>query len=317
MVKLIISEPSIILKSTLKEMVDEVIDEKDEFNYNVFDFEETPFEEIVDCLQTPSFSSPNKVVICKNTYFIGEPKKKLPFENKLDTLFDYLEDPNPDCLFIMICPLRYFNNKSDFLKKYNKYGELINLSFKDVTDFQNYGMKLIKATNIKMTDGARNILFERCAGDVCKLEREIAKLALFEDEIDMPTISSMVSAPLEDNVFKLSNALLAKKPKEVMKTYNDLKLLKQEPIMLIGMLANQFRLMLQVFILRNEGKSNDEIANMLDVHPYRVSAAVKSSINYNINDVKNILVDLATLDAKIKKGEADRYVDFELFLATK
>ena len=44
MVKLIISEPSIILKSTLKEMVDEVIDEKDEFNYNVFDFEDTPFE---------------------------------------------------------------------------------------------------------------------------------------------------------------------------------------------------------------------------------------------------------------------------------
>ena len=39
--------------------------------------------------------------------------------------------------------------------------------------------------------------------------------------------------------------------------------------------------------------------------------------NYNVNDVKNILVDLATLDAKIKTGENDRYVDFELFLATK
>jgi DNA polymerase III delta subunit len=56
---------------------------------------------------------------------------------------------------------------------------------------------------------------------------------------------------------------------------------------------------------------------MLDINAYRVKYAIKYSQNYSINDIKNILVELSTLDAKIKKGEADRYIDFELFLATK
>ena len=96
-----------------------------------------------------------------------------------------------------------------------------------------------------------------------------------------------------------------------------LKLLKMEPIALIAMLANQFRLILQVAILRKENKREDEIATLLQVHPYRVKLATKHINNYNLNEVKKIMVDLATLDAKIKTGENDRYVDFELFLATK
>ena len=70
MVRLLISEPSLILKGKLNTYTYEVIEEKDEFNYIVFDFEENSFEEIIDALQTPSFSSVKKVVICKNPYFI-------------------------------------------------------------------------------------------------------------------------------------------------------------------------------------------------------------------------------------------------------
>jgi DNA polymerase-3 subunit delta len=86
---------------------------------------------------------------------------------------------------------------------------------------------------------------------------------------------------------------------------------------LISLLAAQFRLILEVSILMKNGKQDNVIATILNVHPYRVKMAYRHLQNYNVNDVKNILVDLATLDAKIKTGENDRYVDFELFLATK
>ena len=100
MIKLIISEPSLLLKAKLNEYTFEVIDEKDEFNYCVFDFEETPLDEIIDTLQSPSFSSEKKVVVCKNPYFIKDSKVKLPFENDLSLLEQYIKDPNPDSEFI-------------------------------------------------------------------------------------------------------------------------------------------------------------------------------------------------------------------------
>ena len=317
MIRLLISEPSLILKGKLNQYTKDVIEEKDEFNYNVFDFEENSFEEIVDALQTPSFSSLKKVVVCKNPYFIKDSKVKLPFTNDIKTLEEYINNENPDSEWIIICPKKYFSGKSKFINMISKVGEVENLLFEDENEFISYGNSLIEATKINIDSKAKEILFERCAGDVCKLEREIAKLAIFNDKIDADIITKMVSRPLEDDVFELSNALLNKDHKRIMKLYSDLKLLKMEPINLIALLANQFRLIMQVLILKKENKKEADIATILQVHPYRVKMAIKHGYNYSLNDVKNILVELATLDAKIKTGEADRYVDFELFLATK
>ena len=317
MIRLLISEPSLILKSKLNQYTKDVIEEKDEFNYNVFDFEENSFEEIVDALQTPSFSSLKKVVVCKNPYFIKDSKVKLPFTNDIKTLEEYINNENPDSEWIIICPKKYFSGKSKFINMISKLGEVENLLFEDENEFISYGNSLIEATKINIDSKAKEILFERCAGDVCKLEREIAKLAIFNDKIDVDIITKMVSRPLEDDVFELSNALLNKDHKRIMKLYSDLKLLKMEPINLIALLANQFRLIMQVLILKKENKKEADIATILQVHPYRVKMAIKHGYTYSLNDVKKILVELATLDAKIKTGEADRYVDFELFLATK
>lgn len=317
MIKLIISEPSLLLKAKLNEYTLEVVEKKDDFNYFVFDFEQTPLDEIIDTLQSPSFSSPRKVIVCKNPYFIKDEKTKLPFTNDLKNLEEYLRNPNPNSELIIICNKKYHSAKSKYLNLFNKIATIENLLFEDEDSFNNYGDLLIEKTNVNIDIKAKKILYERCAGDVCKLEREIAKLALYNDKIDSSIISKMVSRPLEDDVFELSNALLIKDKKKTLKIYNDLKLLKIEPIYLISLLANQFRLILQVAILKKDNKKEDEIAKILEVHPYRIKLAAKYLVNYSLNSVKQILIDLASLDAKIKIGENDRYVDFELFLASR
>ena len=317
MIRLLISEPSILLRAKLNEYTNDTIESKDDFNYVVFDFEENPLEEIIDSLQTPAFGSDKKVVICKNPYFIKDEKIKLPFTNDLEKIDEYLKDPNPDCEFIIVCPKKYYNAKSKFIKMISKYAEIENLLFEDENDFYSYGMQLIKKANIDIAPKATTILFDRCREDVCKLEREIAKLALYSDYIDEELINKMVSKPLEDDVFELSNALLKQERKKIMQIYTDLKLLKIEPITLISLLANQFRLVLQVAILKKKNLGETEMASFLNVHPYRVKLSLQYLKNYNLNEVKNILVDLANLDSKIKSGQNDRYVDFELFLATR
>ena len=317
MVKLIISEPSILLKSKLNSYIREVIDEKNEFNYCVFDFEETPMDEIVDTLQMPSFCLGRKVVVCKNPYFIKDSKVKLAFENNVELLEKYIESPNPDSELIIVCPQKYYSVKSKFINKISKKYFVENLLFENEEEFSNYGNQLIEKANIQIDLKATQILFERCERDVCKLEREIAKLALYDDFITVKVIEKMVSRPLEDDVFELSNALLVKDHNKIMKIYHDLKLLKVEPVQLISLLANQFRLILQVSILKKEMLKENDIATKLNVHPYRVKLASKYLYNYNLEEIKNVLTELAILDVKIKKGEADRYIDFEIFLSTK
>ena len=285
MIRLLISEPSLVLKAKLNEYSSEVIEERDDFNYCVFDFEESSFEEIIDCLQTPSFSTLRKVVICKNPYFIKGEKIKLPFDNDIKDLEKYIENPNPDSEFIIVCPKRYYSNKSKIINLINKHGQVENLLFEKEEELKQYGRTLISKTGVKISEKAANILFERCIEDVCKLEREIAKLSLYEEYIDEDIITKMVSRPLEDDVFELTNALMAKNHKRTMQIYNDLKLLKIEPIQLIALLSNQFRLMMQAIILKKEDKTENEIATILEVHPYRVKTALRNVYNYSLDEV--------------------------------
>ena len=62
--------------------------------------------------------------------------------------------------------------------------------------------------------------------------------------------------------------------------------------------------------------SNDEIATTLNIHPYRVKLAAENTRKYSLNQVKKFLITLSNLDIDIKRGVKDRYIDFEIFLAT-
>lgn len=315
MIYLLIGEQSLLLKSTLNQIVNNAIDYKDEFNYINLDFENNSLESILDCLQTPAFGSDKKVVIVKNPYFFNDAKKKLPFTNDLTELEQYLYNPNDDCEFIIICQKEYYNPKHKIATILQKIGTVKNLIIESYEDIKDYAQTIMKKLNIDIEPSAFSLLLSRCK-DIVTLEKELGKLSLYSNYIDYEAVEHLVPRPLEENVFDLSNAILKKDTKKAMQIYSDLKTIKTEPIALISMLANQFRFMLQVGIIKKTMRSDDEIAKELNAHPYRIKIARENLRKHSINDIKSYLVTLANLDIDIKKGVKDRYIDFELFLAT-
>ena len=79
------------------------------------------------------------------------------------------------------------------------------------------------------------------------------------------------------------------------------------------MVANQFRLMLQVKILSNNGLSESDIDKSLKVHPYRVKLALQKSKDLSIEKLSNYLLELSDLDLNIKSGNIDRFRGLESF----
>ena len=86
---------------------------------------------------------------------------------------------------------------------------------------------------------------------------------------------------------------------------------------MIGLIASQFRFLLQVKILYNKNKTNDEISKILEVHPYRVKLAINNSYYYSKELLEDYLLKLFEIDRKIKLGLADKNILFELFILNK
>ena len=112
----------------------------------------------------------------------------------------------------------------------------------------------------------------------------------------------------------LFNYLIDNKNIEAVGLYRDLKNSNVEPVTLISMIGNQFRLLNRVSYLAKHGYDNDGIAQELNINPIRAKILRKNSMVISQKRINQTLEDLYQLDLQIKSGLVDRFYSFELFL---
>ena len=88
----------------------------------------------------------------------------------------------------------------------------------------------------------------------------------------------------------------------------------EEPIKILVILANQFRIIYQAKELYKQGYSGNDIATMIGIHPYRIKLALKKAINYNSDTLLDYLEKLADLDYDIKIGNIESSLGLEMFI---
>ena len=92
-----------------------------------------------------------------------------------------------------------------------------------------------------------------------------------------------------------------------MKLYDDLKLTKTEPLLLIGLLAREHRLMLISKTLRQAHYSMYDICRELGLQDWQVDKFLKNGARYPVFELENKLIYLANLDFNIKTGKIEKW----------
>ena len=100
--------------------------------------------------------------------------------------------------------------------------------------------------------------------------------------------------------------------------YKDFVLNGMDPNQIIAIIASQIRLLFQVKRLYNSGKSNDEIAKILEFKSvYRVKYLISDSYYYSEDTLIKYLSKLSNIDRDIKINNIDGNILLELFIASK
>ncbi|MCI3988293.1 DNA polymerase III subunit delta, partial [Bacillus vallismortis] len=75
------------------------------------------------------------------------------------------------------------------------------------------------------------------------------------------------------NIFELINKIVNRKRTESLQIFFDLLKQNEEPIIIMALISNQFRLILQTKYFAEQGYGHKHIAANLKVHPFRVKLA--------------------------------------------
>ena len=141
---------------------------------------------------------------------------------------------------------------------------------------------------------------------------------LEEKVIDKDDIILLVDEDIDDTVFELVSSILKNDCNKAMKLYYNFINNGMDVSQIIAIIASQIRLLFQVKRLYNSGKSNEEIAKILEFKsPYRVKYLLNDCYYYSEDDLIKYLSKLADIDKNIKSSNGDGKFLLELFIAKK
>ena len=277
-------------------------------NYlTTYDLDLVNLMNVIEDADTLSFLSANKVIIGKNLNAVC-------FENKkhFDSLLKYLATPNEDVLLIFTTDNLDKRKKvvKDFLKNINVVNTSYNVKEIIKELFLDYSVsdKVINLLEIYYQDN-----LERLINEINKL-----KVAFINDKkIDYNQAKELIIKPLnmqEELSFELVRNIALKEKKMAINTYQELLSYNVESYSLLGLLENQYRLLYQIKVLLKNNYQEKDIANILEVHPFRIKKSLELIRFYSQKELSKLLKRLANIDLSIKNGDVSNEITIDLIL---
>lgn len=305
----IIGSDLFLVESEVEKMIQKL--RVDPFNILSYDLDELELQEFLQEITTVSLLSDRKVIKVKNPWFFYETR-----EDDLSQLIRYFQNPKSDTTLIFMLTKDVDSNTlvSREAKKYIRFEHLEAL---DKKDFPNYIKSYLEQFKYHIEEKAIQELLERVNFEFHQLFNELEKLRLFaydSKKITLQDIKLLVPRNIEDNLFELTSAVIQKNKKKALEVYYDLIVKNIDPIIIISSLSTRIKDTITTKHLLQKGFSQQSIADYFNVSFGRAYYMVKNANDQNLVILERHYAALAELDYKIKSGQIEKKLGFELWL---
>ena len=273
-----------------------------DMNITVFDEKNIEAETIIDAFQTVPFMAEKRLVIVKN---LGASEK----------IAESLGAVPPSTILIIVEEI--VDKRTKFYKAVNKIGACKEFKTPKESELISWVRNLFSAENKEISIATANFFIRTVAYNMENIKLEAEKLIAYKGdlaEITVEDIELVSTKSLEAKVFDLLKAVGEKKLSVALDIYSNMLANKEQPIMLLVMLARQFKLMLRAKALVKENLDIETIASRLDSRSFIVRDCLAQAKNFKFNALVDAINELWEMDVKIKTGQINAQLGVEVFI---
>jgi len=280
----------------------------EQMNLSVFEEKGFAIENLFYATESLPFFNDHRLVITKNADFFGT--RKLDG----DAIAAYLQDiPQTTTLLIIESEI---DKRARLFKKISEFGlaqEFVPLQEKDLLQWV---VGLFKQKGTVISPGVATQLLRTASYSMEAVCSEAEKLISYcrGNPITADAVNAICTKSVESRIFELTGAIGSKRADEALQLYHNMISLKESPLMILAMIARQFRLILQCGVLARQRKSNDEIAAALKIRPFAVREYTAQSRNFTSSTLIQALRDCLTTDVNIKTGQMADQLAVEMLI---
>ena len=297
----------------IKKEIDKILNANsiEKINVSEYNLEIDNFKDIIEDANTISLFADKKAIIVNNSYiFTG---KSIKSDNDPELFLDYFKSINPDSIIIFTVDSEKLDERKKLVKEIKKIGTVKDFNKKnDLTDILK---NMFEDYNISIQD--IRFMIDRCGNNLDILSQEVNKIKIYKDEdknITKEDIINLTSKNIDIDIFGFVDTIINKNKNKALEIYKEMLINGEEPIKILVILANQFRIIYQAKELYRQGYNGNDIATMIGIHPYRIKLALEKARDYNSDTLLDYLEKLADLDYDIKVGNIESSLGLEMFI---
>lgn len=312
---LLCGEESYLVKWALNLLVSQNVDTAMRvMDYSYIDGKEATWNDIINqCETLPMLSA--KRVVAVSDFSPGQPKELLEAFLHLPehTLLIFLSDGPCDR-----------TKKTGLASLVSATGRIYEFYALDEPQLKAFIQKRLGAAGIIAKPSVLSYFITSCGYgerdstyNLFQLENDLAKMILHGNgiELSMDDVNACLSETMVTNTFAMLDAIGKNRKDEAFRLLHNMIRNGENAYRLLSTIASQMELMLCVKELRQEGRSPVEIKSELNVHELRIKKALAFSEKFSVGELKKILLNIYSVDQKIKTGLLDSEMAIEMMIA--
>lgn len=266
-------------------------------------FESESLSNIINHLTMGSLFRQKSIIIAHQALFLGNHKITDAKKNNYQDLVDYLKNPNPDHVLILIYPHAEVSKKKQLAKDILSYVNHHKTPEYKGIDLVNNIIKYASHLGANIDDAAAELLVNYLPNDFGVITNEIKKLHHIQNHIDEKIVRDNVQSHLKLTIFDLTNAFLTKDKHKFLTIYHDMLFHNYDPIHALYLFAYNLALIRQIKVLWQQGKKISLISKQLDIHGYRVQRLLNYQRLWKYEEINYQLQMMAAFDKKFKTSK--------------
>lgn len=309
-VYLFFGDENYLKKKYIDELKSAVIPEGAEMmNLDIFQEKKIESEKISDACETFPFMNDLRLIIVKESELFIQGSK-----NESEKIAEYVKNIPETSVLVFI--EEKVDKRGKLYKAVSAKGECIECKIPSEKEMVEWVEKVSAKKGLIMSKSVILYFIRSINNGMETVLLEIEKLADYvgRGEVYEKDIDNICAKSLEIKIFDMVAAIGNKRIKEALDIYNNMILMKEAPIMILSMIARQFRIILQSKYLSEKGLYKSEIAGKINQREFIVSQCLLQSKNFKKKDLLRALEDCLKCDIDIKTGKVQDRLGVEMII---
>ena len=289
-----------------------------DLNFAHFDMKEVAYKDIeLELLSLPFFAD-EKIVILDHFVDISTAKKRYLTDDELKSFEEYLGNPSPTSKLVIFVEGK-LDSKRRLVKLLKRDAKVFEAIEPKEQELRAYFQKWSQKQGLTFAEKSFEHLLIKSGFQFSEIQKNILFLQSYkaDSHITEEDIIQAIPKTLQDNIFDLTQLILAKKIDQARDLVKDLTLQGEDEIKLIAIMLGQFRLYTQVKILAESGQMESQMVSSLghylgrNPNPYQIKFALRDTRGLSLNFLQDSIRYLIQTDYQIKTGVYEKSYLFE------